>query len=102
MLKLFSNKTVQTLVMVMALVAVLAPMALANTQAGTEFQTLYDRVIEWITGMPAIIIAIGMAVMGVVRAFQTGSFMWALGGLLVAALVFALPSIISGMGGACI
>jgi bacteriorhodopsin len=102
MLKLFSNKKVQTLVMALALVAVLAPMAFANTQQGTEFQSLYDRVISWITGMPAIIIAIGMAIVGVVRAFQVGSFMWALGGLLVAALVFALPTIIAGMGGACI
>ena len=76
-----------------------ASVALANNSNGTEFQTIFDRVIGWVTGMPAIIIAIGVAILGVVRAFQAGSFMWAFAGIIVAALIFVLPAIVAGLGG---
>ncbi len=77
-----------------------ASVALANTNNGNEFSSLYDKVIQWSTGMPAIIISIGIAIVGVMRAFQNGGFIWALAGILISALIFLLPTIIAGLGGA--
>ena len=85
--------------LIVALVLTFAPFALANNSNGTEFQSIYDRVMGWVTGMPAIIIAIAVAIIGVVRAFQSGSFMWAFAGICVAALIFLLPQITTGLGG---
>ena len=76
--------------------------AFANTSNGNEFQTLYSAVMGWVTGLPAIIIAIAIATLGVVRAFQTGGFMWALSGILVAAFIFLVPTIVTGLGGATV
>jgi hypothetical protein len=94
------------LIAMMALTAIItlltASLAMANTSNGTEFQTLYDRVMSWVTGLPAIIIAVAIAFMGIIRGFQTGTIIWPLAGLLVAAFVFLVPTIINGMGGATI
>ena len=79
-----------------------ASLALANTNNGTEFQTLYDRVMSWVTGLPAIVIAVAIAFMGIIRGFQTGTIIWPLAGLLVAAFIFLVPTVITGMGGATI
>jgi type IV secretory pathway VirB2 component (pilin) len=83
-----------------ALTVLTASVAFANTNNGNEFQSLYDKVIQWVTGLPAIIIAIGIAIVGIMRAFQNGGFIWALAGILIAALIFLLPTIIGGLGGA--
>ena len=85
--------------LIIALLLTFAPLALANNGNGAEFQSIYDRVIGWVTGMPAIIIAIAISIIGVVRAFQSGSFIWAFAGICVAALIFLLPQITSGLGG---
>jgi len=85
--------------LIMALVLTLAPLALANNGNGVEFQSIYDRVMGWVTGMPAIIIAIAISILGVVRAFQSGSFIWAFAGICVAAIIFLLPLITTGLGG---
>ena len=50
--------------LIMALVLTLAPLALANNGNGVEFQSIYDRVMGWVTGMPAIIIAIAISILG--------------------------------------
>ncbi len=103
MLKLFgSKKTVVTILAVVCMVMAMNTIAFANTSNGNEFQTLYSRVMGWVTGLPAIIIAIAIATLGVVRAFQTGGFMWALSGILVAAFLFLVPTIVTGLGGATI
>jgi conjugal transfer pilus assembly protein TraA len=104
MLRFFAKhqKLIMVSLCLMALSMMFAPLASANTSNGTEFQTLYDSVVGWVTGLPAIIIAIAICLMGVVRAFQSGSFIWALAGILVAALIFLLPTLISGLGGATI
>lgn len=102
MFALASNKKFRTIMLAVVMVMALANLAFANTSNGTEFQTLYDKVIGWSTGMPAIIIAIGIALVAIMRAFQSGSFVWALAGILVGALIFLLPGIIAGLGGATI
>jgi hypothetical protein len=92
----------QMAVMVMCMIIAFASVALANTSNGTEFNGLYNMVIGWITGLPAIIIAFAFAIIGVVRSFQSGGFIWALAGILIGALLFILPSIVTGLGGATI
>lgn len=89
-----------TLITVLSLVLIIPTMVFANASNGTEFQSIYDRVMGWVTGMPAIIIAISVALLGVVRAFQSGGWIWAFAGIIVAAIIFLLPDITSGLGGA--
>jgi hypothetical protein len=100
--KLLTSRKFQTVVMIMCMVMAFSSIALANTSNGTEFNALYTRVIGWITGLPAIIIAFAFAIIGVVRSFQSGGFIWALAGILIGALLFILPSIVTGLGGATI
>jgi hypothetical protein len=100
--RLLTSKKFQTVVMVMCVVMAFSSIALANTSNGTEFNTLYNRVVGWITGLPAIIIAFAFAIIGVVRSFQSGGFIWALAGILIGALLFILPTIVTGLGGATI
>lgn len=95
-------RLIATMVLTAMITLLTASLAMANTSNGTEFQTLYDRVMSWVTGLPAIIIAVAIAFMGIIRGFQTGTIIWPLAGLLVAAFVFLVPTIINGMGGATI
>lgn len=97
-----SIRTAVFMCLVAVFVMAMATGAFANQSNGTEFQSLWTRVEGWITGIPAIIIAIALAVLGIVRAFQSGSFMWAMGGILTAAFLFLLPTIVTGLGGATI
>ena len=102
MQSLAKHKKLTVVLMAAVMMLSLTGLALANTSNGAEFASLYTTVLGWLTGVPAIIIAIAIALTGVVRAFQSGQFMWALAGLLVAALIFLLPGIIAGLGGATI
>jgi len=102
MLKIFGNrKTIVTILTVVCMVMAMSTLAFANASNGNEFQSLYTRVMSWVTGIPAIIIAMAFALMGIIRAFKDG-FMWALGGILVAAFIFLIPTIVTGLGGATI
>lgn len=97
---MFSKKTgLVVLALCAVMVVMTAGLALANTSNGTDFQSIYDKVYGWVTGLPAIVIAFAIALIGVVRAFQTGSFVWAFAGILVAAIIFLLPTIMTGLGG---
>lgn len=79
-----------------------ASLVFANTSNGVEFQSLYDRVISWITGLPAIIAAFAVVIGSVLGAHKTGNYMLVMGGILIAALIFVLPQIVTGLGGATI
>lgn len=87
---------------VLCLSLLTASLAFANTSNGTEFQPLYDRVIQWMTGLPAIIAAIGIVLGSVLTAHKTGNYLLVMGGILIAALIFVLPPIIQGLGGTTI
>ncbi len=83
----------------LALVALLPDLSFAFTNTnGAEFQSLYDTVVGWVTGIPGIIMAIGVGIVGAWRAFASGQFLWFFGGLLVAAIILLLPTIVNGMG----
>ena len=86
--------------MVMALTVLTAASAMASTSQGTEFQSIYDRVMGWVTGLPAIIFGLAVGILGGIRAFQSGQYFWMFGGLIVAAFIFVMPSIMTGLGGA--
>lgn len=77
-----------------------ASQVLANTSQGTEFQSIYDRVMGWASGLPAIIFGLAVAILGALRGFQSGQYFWIFGGLIISALIFVLPSIMTGLGGA--
>jgi len=86
--------------MALALVVLMATSAMAQTNQGTEFQSIYDKVITWVQGLPAIIFGLAVGILGALRAFQSGQYFWVFGGIIIAAFVFVLPSIITGLGGA--
>lgn len=86
--------------LVMVLTVLTATTVLASTNNGTEFQSIYNRVLGWITGLPAIIFGLAVGLLGGIRAFQSGQYVWLFGGLIIAAFVFVLPSVMTGLGGA--
>ena len=85
---------------------VLAPVlsagpAVASTQSGTEFQSLYDKVLDYVQGIPGIITAIVILVFGIWRSFFSGAGpLYFMGSVLAAAAIFIIPTVASGMGGA--
>ncbi len=99
MLKRFSaNHLTLFFVLAFGLLAFIEPAMAFNTNAGTEFQTLLDRVVGWVTGVPGIIAAIAFGVIGVFRAFQTGQMLWFFAGILVAIVMLLIPTIAQGLG----
>lgn len=86
--------------MVFAVTVFTAASAFANTSNGTEFQSIYDRVMGWVTGLPAIVFGLAIGILGALRGFQTGQYFWIFGGLIIAAFVFVVPTIMTGLGGA--
>jgi ABC-type spermidine/putrescine transport system permease subunit II len=99
---MFRSRTVRVLVMVAVMLMQLTSLALANTNQGTEFQNLYDKIVGWVQGLPGIIIGIGLAIGGVIKGATGGGILWVFGGLIAAAVVIMLPGIIAGLGGATI
>lgn len=77
-----------------------ASQVLANTNQGTEFQSIYNRVMGWVSGLPAIVLGLTVALLGALRGFQSGQYFWIFGGLIISALIFVLPNIMTGLGGA--
>lgn len=92
------GKKIALLLVVLTLV--MASTAFANTNAGTEFQSIYQRIMGWVTGLPAIVFGLAIGILGAIRGFQSGQYFWIFGGLAIAALIFVLPTIITGLGGA--
>jgi hypothetical protein len=73
---------------------------MASTTRGTEFAGLWTRVTDYLTGVPGIIAAASFIVMGLWSAFGRGSVMGFFVGILAAATIFLIPTIVEGMGGA--
>jgi conjugal transfer pilus assembly protein TraA len=75
--------------------------ALASTTSGTEFQSIYDMITGWITGLPGILLAIAIMLVGVYMSFFAGkSPMYFLTCAAGSALVFLIPTLAVSMGGA--
>lgn len=87
------------LLMPLALAGATAP-AFANTSNGAEFQGLLDKMIGYLTGVPGIIAALAILVVSLYLAFFGGRGpLVFFGGVIAAAAIFILPTIVQGMGG---
>jgi conjugal transfer pilus assembly protein TraA len=87
---------------VLSVVVLLMPVAAhASTSSGTEFSSLYSLLVGWVTGIPGIIAAIVLMLMGLYLSFLGGkSVMYFFGTALAAAAIFLIPTIASSLGGA--
>lgn len=84
-----------------ALVALLTALpSLASTNQGTEFQSLYDKLISYVKGLPGIMAALAILVTSLYLAFFGGKGpLVFFGGVIAAAAIFVIPTIVEGMGG---
>jgi len=98
MRKLLSLQPVLVVMLVLGVFVVVDPVLAFDTGSGTEFQSVYDKVVGWVTGIPGIIAAIVFGVVGLLRAFQTGQMLWFFAGILFAVVLLLLPSIAGGLG----
>ncbi len=85
-------KKALVLMAAVAMVAMLAPMALAAT-SGTELDSLYTTVRDWLTGVPGKILAVSFIILGIWMA-RGGQFLWFFGGILLAITLTVIPSIV--------
>lgn len=85
-----------------ALVALLTIIpSFASTNQGTEFQSLYDKMIGYVKGLPGIMAALAILVVSLYMAFFGGKGpLVFFGGIIAAAAIFVVPTIVEGMGGA--
>ncbi len=78
----------------------LAVTSMAQTNKGTEFQSLWDKMVEYVQGLPGIMAALAILVVSLYMAFFGGKGpLVFFGGVIAAALIFLLPNIVQGMGG---
>jgi len=69
-----------------------------GSSGGTEFQQLYSMLTGWVTGVPGIMAAIVLLVMGIYLSFfGQKSIMYFFGTALGAAAIFLLPNIATGI-----
>ena len=97
------RKTLLLIGLLVVGVTILTPVghALASTSSGTEFQSLYDKMTNWINGLPGIMAAIVMLIFGIYMSFFGGKTpMFFFGSALAAAAIFLIPNIASSLGGA--
>jgi len=88
--------------LVLSVVVLFSPvMAHASTSSGTEFSSLYSMLVGWVTGIPGIMAAIVLMLMGLYLSFLGGkSVMYFFGTALAAAAIFLIPTIAGSLGGA--
>jgi len=87
---------------VLSVVVLLMPtMAHASTSAGTVFYGLYTTLTGWVMGVPGIMAAIILMLMGLYLSFLGGkSVLYFFGTALAAAAIFLIPTMASSLGGA--
>jgi len=91
----------KALFMLSVMVLLMPIAAHASTSAGTEFQSLYSMLVSWVTGIPGIMAAIVLMLMGLYLSFLGGkSVMYFFGTALAAAAIFLIPTIAGSLGGA--
>jgi len=92
------GNVVKLLALVLTVLVVQGVSFAFNNSAGTEFNGVYTKLTEWVSGIPGIIAGIIFGMVGVIRGFQTGQLLWIFGGILFAVVIIALPTIINGLG----
>jgi type IV secretory pathway VirB2 component (pilin) len=74
--------------------------SMAQTSQGTEFQSLWDKMISYVQGLPGIMAALAILVVSLYMAFFGGKGpLVFFGGIIAAAAIFVIPNIVQGMGG---
>ena len=75
--------------------------AMADTTKGTEFQTLYDKLLDYVQGLPGIMFALGILLFGIYRSFfGNAGPLYFFGSAIAAAAIFIIPNIAANAGGA--
>ena len=75
--------------------------AVADTTKGTEFQSLYDKLLEYVQGLPGIMFALGILLFGIYRSFfGNAGPLYFFGSAIAAAAIFIIPNIAANAGGA--
>ncbi|MEM3830191.1 MAG: hypothetical protein QXV17_05510 [Candidatus Micrarchaeaceae archaeon] len=102
MLKVFKGFATGKRAILSALMLACMPIAaFASTSSGTEFSSLYSLLVGWVTGIPGIMAAIVLMIVGIYMSFVGGkSVMYFFGTALGAAAIFLIPTIASSLGGA--
>jgi hypothetical protein len=78
----------------------LAMSSMANVNEGTEFQSLWNKMISYVQGLPGIMAALAILVVSLYMAFFGGKGpLVFFGGIIAAAAIFVIPNIVQGMGG---
>jgi type IV secretory pathway VirB2 component (pilin) len=74
--------------------------SMADTNKGSEFQSLWQKMIDYVQGLPGIMAALAILVVSLYMAFFGGKGpLVFFGGIIAAAAIFVIPSIVQGMGG---
>jgi ABC-type spermidine/putrescine transport system permease subunit II len=74
--------------------------SMAQTNKGTEFQTLWNKMVSYVQGLPGIMAALAILVVSLYMAFFGGKGpLVFFGGIIAAAAIFVIPTIVQGMGG---
>ena len=74
--------------------------SMAQTNQGTEFQSLWNKMVSYVQGLPGIIAALTILVFSLYMAFFGGKGpLVFFGGIITAAAIFVIPNIVQGMGG---
>ncbi len=97
---LFESRWLAVAIVVCLVTLAITSPAMASVQRGVEFAGLWERVTDYLTGVPGIIAAASFIIMGLWSAFGRGSVIGFFGGILAAATIFLIPTIVEGMGGA--
>jgi len=78
----------------------LAVTSMAQTNKGTEFKSLWEKMVDYVQGLPGIMAALAILVVSLYMAFFGGKGpLVFFGGIIAAAAIFVIPTIVQGMGG---
>jgi type IV secretory pathway VirB2 component (pilin) len=78
----------------------LAVTSMADTTKGGEFQGLWQKMLDYVQGLPGIMAALAILVVSLYMAFFGGKGpLVFFGGIIAAAAIFVVPAIVQGMGG---
>lgn len=78
----------------------LAATSMADTNKGSEFKDLWDKMLSYVQGLPGIMAALAILVVSLYMAFFGGKGpLVFFGGIITAAAIFIIPNIVQGMGG---
>ena len=85
---------------IVSVVATASP-ALASNATGVEFNSLWDKLVGYVEGVPGKIFALGILVVGLYRSIFAGAGpLFFFGSSAAAAAIFLLPGIANSAGGA--